>query len=78
MSWILYHLYYDDERIDAMTDEKSCKNCAYDHAWVDAVCCPYQFLDMCESKSLKYFYPKDQGGKSWEENCTIAQESTLG
>jgi len=43
-----------------MADEKSCKNCAYYQAWVDATCCPYQILNMCESRSLKYFEPKDQ------------------
>lgn len=78
MSWILYHLYYDNERTDMVMDEKSCKNCAYYQAWVDATCCPYQVLNMCESKSLKYFESKDQGGNPWKENRTIAQESTLG
>lgn len=61
-----------------MTDEESCKNCAYYHAWVDSVGCPYRVLNICNSKSLKYFEPKDQGGKPWKDNRAIVRESALG
>lgn len=31
----------------------NCKNCVYYTAWIDGGCCPFWFLEMCDSRSKK-------------------------
>lgn len=39
--------------------EKSCENCEYHKAWTDGSCCPFWFLEMCNSNNLRKWERKD-------------------